>query len=134
MYITLKIAGVGLKIAGAIAYFTPFASSAAPLLRLAGNLSCHGAKAIGYDSGYNHNVKDMRVDCKHFIGNYIKLLSGCCSELWCCSWCHNDKHWHKWMYAENFICMRCPNPKYQTYVGGNFTCVYCSYRHSITGR
>ncbi|OMJ93329.1 hypothetical protein SteCoe_3681 [Stentor coeruleus] len=134
-YVTFRIFQYGLKIAGAITEFIPHGGSIAkPILEFAGRLSGYGAKAIGYDKGIYHNIKNVGGQCRHFIGNYIKLYSGCCNELYCCSPCHNEDKWHKWIYANYFICLICVEHKYQRYIGGDFTCPYCKYKHSIRPR
>lgn len=56
-YITLRIAQVGLTIAGAITDFIPHAKIAKPIINYLGQLSGYGARAIGYDSGAYHNLK-----------------------------------------------------------------------------
>ena len=70
-------------------------------------------------------------ECRHFIGNYIKIKSKCCNKLYCCWMCHNQDYSHRWISGDLFICTMCPNPKLKEYRSSRFTCSSCGFRHKI---
>lgn len=130
-YATLEISEYNLKIAKAIIVYDLYKEELAkPLPSITDEMSEKAAKALENEKGNYHSIRSMSL-CGRFNNNYIKLFSGCCSELYCCSQCHDEENQHKWVRAEYFVCLMCMSNTYQRYLGGKFTCSICKYNHSV---
>ena len=121
--------------AKAICYIVPGAQVAIPYL---GGVSCGLGllnPMIKYEEPIRYNEYETNYTesnkCRHFHNNRTQLLSGCCKELWCCCLCHDLRKIHKWIYAENMVCLMCNQIKYQRFKPCPFTCIYCDYDHNI---
>jgi hypothetical protein len=85
-----------------------------------------------YKNQYTYkNNGYQAIYCQYFKDLHFYLISGCCAEKWCCWKCHNNRKFHKWVYAKNITCNVCANPREQSYKGSDFDCIFCFHHHSV---
>ena len=129
-----QIIGCGIKIAKAICHVVPGGHLALPYLNMLEGINKFGRKMIKYDKPipiqYSRPVWNLKeIKCKYFSNLHYYLISGCCKEKWCCSYCHNYSKIHKWEFATYIECAVCGDRTRQLYKQDKYNCLICDFKY-----